>query len=224
MPKLGSPKKDSAETRGAVVIGIDVGTVNSAFGVSEYISGGKTWKLLEAGMIPATINNLKYGAEEKKKKRRGKAGANGEFDLLNLPPFRKQLKGLVRWLNAIKKKYNPDVLTIERFQSRGGRFTASMDEICSVMVGVVASWAYRNKIRIVLVTAAEWKNKWKTAAKMELTDFYKKFRAKTCPPHIIDASLLGMYGGATALEHKPFSPYRGFHIDWMRWLYQKHGK
>ena len=208
-----------------IVMGIDVGTVNSAFGVSEYNPDKKSWKLIDAGMVPATLSNLKYDAEVKKKKRRGKAGANGEFDEVRLPSFRKQLKALLAWLDAMHEKFGFTALTIERFQSRGGVFGASMAEICAVIVGVVASWAAQHRVKIMLVTAADWKNRFTQAQKIkDMKEFYKKFRAKTCPPHMIDASLLGMYGGSKMFKQEPFSPFRHFHIDWMRSLYAKHGK
>jgi Holliday junction resolvasome RuvABC endonuclease subunit len=208
-------------------IGIDVGSTNLAYGVLE--RDKDRWRVLEGGMATQGMKNLKSAAETVDVKKRGSKEVIGEE---TREPFRVQLRKIVRWLQDVIDRHNPEFIVIERFQTRGAsRFQGNTPEICSIIVGILATHAARKKLDVYLITAGEWKNKFQHSTKMKLDSvpgkkgvkkgepgFYKKF---PCPNHAVDASLLGMYGGSLHLDpnhDQVFKPYAGFSVDWMRKL------
>lgn len=192
--------KDTINNR---FMGVDVGTTNLAFSIVERQE--KSWSVLYGQMSTLGITNLK--TSEDKPKRGGIK-----------PPFLEQLRSLSTEFDNLIKFWRPAGVTIERFQSRGQRniWSGNSAELCGVTVGLLAMRCRKFKLEPLLITAGEWKNKFKTAAKIDAKGFDEFYKKLPCPNHVTDACLIAMYGGGRMLNLKPFSPYKDFHLNWMK--------
>ena len=90
--------------------------------------------------------------------------------------------------------YEPDVVVIERFMSRG--LKGKTIELVSIMLGVLSSlvFSYRQKgsaISLNSVTAASWKNRVNQI--VPLTQVYADLKPHKVPDHQVDAALMSLY-------------------------------
>ncbi len=155
-----------------IVFSADPGTKNFAYTIQKVSFDGDKFKLkfLGTGMLKSPVIDL--------------TGYNAQTQLRH---FKKQLK-------RIKKKYNPDVVAMERFQSRGNG--GSTIEAINMMLGMVP--IVFGKVNVYFPTAATWKNRTKPYFDLKnaykhygLTSKAKSYTGKT--EHQLDASLIGLW-------------------------------
>jgi len=98
----------------------------------------------------------------------------------------------VKEVRGIINKYKPDLIVVERFQTRGGKaasFMGAILESVNIQIGTILSLAATKKIPATIIIAATWKNAVKHAG-IKIDDVYK---ANKKNPHVIDAALMGIY-------------------------------
>jgi Holliday junction resolvasome RuvABC endonuclease subunit len=100
------------------------------------------------------------------------------------------LTNFVSEFESILDKYSPEECSMERYQVRFRTF-GNLAELVNIMIGVVSLICLKRKIRINLTIASSWKNKFNQKSEIPLDDLYKL--VKKLPPHLIDASLIGLH-------------------------------
>lgn len=173
-----------------ISLGVDPGTLNYAYGFVQYKlhEGSLRPKILSAGQLHWTITNLTDGLQKPPKSKRKKSIAMSDQ---MIPPFQSQLSLFEKDWRAQVRRFQPSHWTVERFQSRG--LQGKTIECVSLMNGVLAAMARRNKIYYGMITAAQWKNR--VNAFDNLDAIYKDVGL---PPHIVDACFISAY---SALKH-----------------------
>lgn len=94
---------------------------------------------------------------------------------------------------SILQKYKPDVITLERFQTRG--FRGKTIELIGTMLGVMmmknVELARDKEVDVRLLTAATWKNRVNKVSKLKAV--YKTMKKRKVVDHRIDAALMSVY-------------------------------
>jgi hypothetical protein len=102
-----------------------------------------------------------------------------------------QIKRFKSAMIKLRDTYKPDLVSIERFQSRGLRGT-TIECIC-IMIGFMLDIFRKQKPYIFL--ASTWKNR--INKKIDLKSSYTKYglqlKASPKTPHELDATLIGFY-------------------------------
>lgn len=180
-----------------ISLGVDPGTANYAYGFVRYklIRGKLRPRILSCGQLHWTISNLTDGLQRPPKNRIKKSIPVKDQ---MIPPFQSQLSLFEKDWRAQVRKFQPNTWTVERFQARG--LMGKTIECVSLMNGVLAAMARRNKIYYGMITAAQWKNR--VNAFDELDVIYKEV---SLPPHVVDACFISTY---SALKH--------FKLDWSK--------
>ena len=106
-----------------------------------------------------------------------------------------QAKAFKREINGYLKEYKVDLIVVERFMVRG-RYNGATSEYISAMIGVLLV----SGVKVCIVTPPEWKNAFNK--KFDLKGMYLKL--KPLPPHIVDATLIGIYGAAKVSKLEKF--------------------
>lgn len=173
-----------------VSLGVDPGSVNYAYGCVQFKLRHDSLfpKILSAGQLHWTIINLTETAVKPPKSKRKKSIPIKEQ---LIPPFSKQLTLFEKDWRAQIRRYQPDIWTVERFQARG--LKGKTVECVSLMNGVLAAMARRNKISYTMITAAQWKNRVNAFDNLD-----KIYTEVSLPPHIVDAVFISTY---RALQH-----------------------
>lgn len=167
------------------ILCLDPGSRNFGYCVIEIDENG--FQYLEIGQILKTIVNLTalpaYRKGPKRKKKIAKE--DRPFD----PPVQDMLPQFRKVLMAILKDWNPDEIVVERFQARG--LKGSTIEAVSIMIGIILLQGYLRKIKVRLITAAQWKN---VVNKHVILDtLYSHTQLDGFTPHETDASCMGLY-------------------------------
>ena len=93
----------------------------------------------------------------------------------------------------IIQEYQPDVITLERFQTRG--FKGKTIELVGTMLGIMmlknAELACTKKVDVRLLTAATWKNQVNRISKLKAV--YKVMKKRKVVDHRVDAALMSIY-------------------------------
>lgn len=151
------------------VLSLDPGTANCAIACSTLTEQPV---LLANALLRSPIRGLTSGLPQKR---------------------RAFLQELALWVKA----YDPSIIIMERFQSRG--LKGSTVEEISVMLGCVLT--QYPKLDVQFITAATWKNQWhRDFSGYELKTLYKVCRTT---PHQLDATLIGLHAGQKKLGYSP---------------------
>lgn len=196
-------------------LGFDVGKANPAFAISEVFKKEETEPRLLFWELPKSkITNFGLDTTVKVKSL-GKG-------LRNIPEIEKnnygQVQEFVLNMEKVVNENGVDLAVIERFQNRAfGKTSGESAEFCPVIVGVAITTLRRLGIPYILIMASTWKTQFNNQAKLNsqtnnkaLDDVYK-----TCnqTPHVIDASLMSIYGGMSIFEQTPFHNFR---YNWIK--------
>lgn len=155
-------------TKNNIWLGCDPGKRNFSVSVWE------NKRLLHTEIMKNTITNLTENDKKEEK-------------------FSKQLHIYNNAVKYICKTYNPKVIALERFQTRG--HGGNLIEIISTMNGVWSVIALNRKVPCYLVTASAWKNTFnKTLVTSTLKDLYEVGKKEKIQAHTIDSSLISFYG------------------------------
>lgn len=195
------------------VLGFDVGKTNPAWSIIDVYAGDKEPILIDAGMAKHKINNF----SQKNTISYEKMGNNFNKTRIEFSNFG-QVKRFFNQIQELVKKYDVDYAVVERFQNRGfGRTGGEASEFCSLIVGVIASSLVQTKTPYMLIMASRWKTQFnnkanltqKAGTKTLLDSFYKE---ATVQNHIVDATLMAIYGGMHLFDKVPFE---GFRYNWV---------
>jgi hypothetical protein len=154
-------------TGNLTILGLDPGTRNFALFVGKVrVKNDSITKItpIESLMLKHTISDFRFLEAE-------------------LKAFRKEIGRQL-------ERHKPDIVVIERFQSRGN--LGGLLEYANVMLGAVATLTQRYcpEARICIITAAAWKNKINRVRKLD--ELYRF--GKLIGPHRIDAAMLALTG------------------------------
>ncbi len=175
-----------------IVFSADPGSVNFAYTIQNIVEaqGQIRVKFLGSGMLKAPVKDLTQ-----------------DQAMIQLRHFAKQLR-------RIRKKYNPDVVCMERFQSRGNG-GATIEHI-NMMLGLVP--IVFKDAHVEFPTAAMWKNR--TKPFFDLKAAYKgygltsKAKAYTgITEHQLDSALIGTWIGHKVLDVDMFSLFNRISLD-----------
>ena len=83
------------------------------------------------------------------------------------------------------KRFKPQAIIAERFQSRGLRGTTI--ECVSMMLGMLSMM----NLPFTFITASTWKNQYQRRFAVDLREVYKEIAVV---PHILDSALIGCFG------------------------------
>jgi hypothetical protein len=111
---------------------------------------------------------------------------NAVTDFKDSTAASKQAMAFKREVQGYLKKYKIDLIVVERFMVRG-RYNGATSEYISAMIGILLVLG----VKVCIVTPPEWKNAFNK--KFDLKEVYKRTKIV---PHIIDATLIGIYGAA----------------------------
>lgn len=160
------------------VLGVDPGKVNAAYSVVKVCTKTGRWKVLEAGMMKHPVQNL-----------------TGEEVVARMTRFKGEVRKLKRKFGGL------EVITAERFMTRGSSSMGTTIEVVGIQLALLAHVGVK-KVRFI--TPAQWKNKWNKTR--NLKEFYLK--AKPIPPHVVDSTLIALYGADLALGSNCFDAAR----------------
>lgn len=176
-----------------IILSADPGTKNFAISITQHkIVGGRLRsKILATGMIDTTIKNLNHEVV-------------------------KDIKRFERDMIALRRRWKPDHVYFERFQSRGLKGTTI--ECINIMLGIMIRVFHDLDPRLLL--ASTWKNR--IGRRLDLKSSYKDFglTRKHSPktPHELDATLIGFYGACRRLGLEDFAPFNqnnwGGFVNW----------
>lgn len=154
-----------------IILSCDPGTKNFAVSITaaRIVKGHIKFRILGTCVLDSTVTELK--------------------DNISMA-----LKGFVAEILTILENENvfPDVLYMERFQSRGNGGTTI--EAINFMLGVLV-YHFSSSCDIRLITAATWKNR--VNKKTDLKQVYKDYKLNSVyskkTAHELDAALIGIY-------------------------------
>jgi len=175
-----------------VSCGVDPGTANYSYSYLQCQNkrGSLRLKILSTGMLHWTISNLTDSPQKPiKSKRRKKIPIKDQM----VPCFSEQQALFEKDWRANTKLYAPTLWAVERFQIRRGGSGGKTIECVSMMNGILAALARRNKITFNMITAAQWKNR--VNPLHDLESIYKEVNV---PDHVVDANFIALY---QALKH-----------------------
>lgn len=151
------------------VLSFDPGTANFAFSVQDYSykNGKLSAEVVGTGMFTRCITQL-HGKHMHHQIRRFKSA-----------------------MIKLRDTYKPDMVSIERFQSRGLKGT-TIECIC-IMIGLMLHIFKKQEPKIFL--ASTWKNRINRLVdlKATYTQYGMQLKASTKTPHELDATLIGFY-------------------------------
>lgn len=178
------------------ILSFDPGTSNFAFSVQEHSYDGNKLKsnVEGTGMFTKVITQL-----------------TGNHMNVQVNKFRRSME-------RMRDLYKPDVVYIERFQSRG--LTGTTIECINIMIGIMLVVFHAQNPNIYL--ASTWKNRinkvlldhyentgTKKASQLDLT--YKQYEmsrvASVKTPHELDATLIGFYGACREFGMRDFENF-----------------
>lgn len=151
------------------VVAFDPGTKSFAISVVD-LYGSKNlikFKIIHSGMIDNPIAVL------------------DEFYISRCIKFEREIFQLY-------KKYKPNIIVSERFQTRGYKGSGNINELCNMMIGKLSmvSMMDRNKIPLIsLIMPVRWKSHIKRV--IDLDKLYIKY--KRIGPHRLDSLLMALY-------------------------------
>lgn len=175
-----------------IVFSADPGTKNFAYTIQriEIVDGDIKLKFIGTGMLKEPVKDI--------------TGVNAQEGLRH---FAKQLR-------KVRKKYKPEVVVMERFQSRGNG--GSTIESINMMLGAVP--VIFKKSEILFPTAATWKNR--TKKFFDLKSAYKGYgltsKAKSytgVTEHQLDSALIGTWAAHKFLEAEDFEIFERVSLD-----------
>lgn len=174
------------------VLSFDPGTANFAFSVQdyEYSDGKLKASIVGTGMFTRCIKQL-----------------HGKHMHYQIKRFKQEMKKL-------RDKYKPDLVSIERFQSRGLRGT-TIECIC-IMIGFMLDIFRKQKPYIFL--ASTWKNRINRLVDLKTTYTQYGLQLKASPktPHELDATLIGFY---VATRHFGMGDFANFNAsNWEKFI------
>lgn len=171
------------------ILSFDPGTQNFAFSVQEYtfVDGKLSMKIIGTGMFTKCVTQL-----------------TGNH-------MNKQIRKFVAAMKKLDKKYKPDRIFLERFQSRG--LTGTTIECINIMIGLILFIFASKEPNIYL--ASTWKNRINKKligtyeGKKQLDATYKDFglqrKHSLKTPHELDATLIGVYSASRLFGLEDFS-------------------
>lgn len=159
-----------------IILGVDVGLQNMAYCAIDNKRG-----VLSSQMVLHTIMNLKpYRTQVGPKKNlRWSEDLDTELEIH---------RAQVHWL---LDEVKPDLLVMERFMTRG-TMSGNPAELCPLIIGVWITIAAERGIAVMLLTAAEWKNRCQREL-CELEEIYAIAKQIGLPVHQVDAYLIAEY-------------------------------
>ena len=151
------------------VLGIDPGTKNFGAFAGEVNKGVTKVNVHHSEMFDHAMQELKGDALE-------------------------QVRVFEREYMKLLTVHRPDIITIERFQSRG--LKGKTVELVNVMMGVMMSanvkYVESNpKLKVQLLTASTWKNAVNRVSDLEL--IYRVMKKHGVVAHRVDAALMSLY-------------------------------
>lgn len=151
------------------VLSFDPGTSNFAFSIQDYV--------FEDNKLRATVV--------------GTGMFNKCITQLHGKHMHHQIRRFRKAMIKLRDKYKPDLVSIERFQSRGLKGT-TIECIC-IMIGFMLHIFRKQQPKIFL--ASTWKNRINRLVdlKATYTDYELQKKASTKTPHELDATLIGFY-------------------------------
>jgi hypothetical protein len=165
-----------------IILSCDPGTKNFAVSITavRLVKGTIKFRILGTKVISSTVRELKANI------------------VMSIKGFVDEILELLD-----KEKVYPDVLYMERFQSRGNGGTTI--EAINFMLGVLVY--HFNECDIRLLTAATWKNR--VNAKTDLKEVYKSYGlnrvASLKTAHELDAALIGIYAAHQYFDREDYS-------------------
>lgn len=154
----------------------DPGTANYGYAVVQTtkVKNKIRFQVLENGLCPSTVKNLKDVREH-----------------------RQEVDAYMAWAQGIKDRYEPDAVCIERFMTRG--IKGPTVECVNQMIGGLEMGVFYGT-PLKMMPAATWKNA-VTRSGVDLNATYKVARVT---PHQLDACLIGIYTGHQGFGVKDF--------------------
>jgi hypothetical protein len=169
-------KRVAVKKSGLRVLGLDPGTAN--FGAFGGIIGAKAVEPILTEMISTAL----------------KAFTGADFNI--------RLDAFIKDIDRILAIVDPDVVLIERFQTRGLQGTTV--ELVGFMIGIVASRlkiyeiAKNKTVNLRPIIAGQWKNCLNKNSKIPLDDMYKML-GSTKLHHRLDAMMMASYAVGDSL-------------------------
>lgn len=157
------------------IIGMDLGTKNVAYSVSDHYYKGKKVtqiELIDSGMIKDLFTSMKAGWEK-------------EID-----KFRDVIIALIN-------KHKPDLVIGELFFARG--FRSNLAIPITFMLGTIREICKIRGIQCQLVHAAVWKNNYNKNGPEKLDASYSRRLKKES--HLIDSLLISLFPNPQAYQH-----------------------
>lgn len=164
-----------------IIFSADPGSVNFAYCIQKIcvVNSEIKIKFLGTGMLKSPVNEIK-----------GEEGA-------------RQLRQFAKVLRRVRKKYEPEGVAMERFQSRGNG--GNTIEKINMMLGQVPVIFHNAPVEFP--TASTWKNR--TLKHFDLKSAYRGYgltsKAKSYDgptEHQLDAALIGTWYGHKLLERE----------------------
>lgn len=151
-----------------IVLGCDPGSKNFGLFVGKVNKDISKIKVLRSGMITTCLTEMKG----------------------NIIP---DVEGFAEDYESLLIEYKPDIITLERFQTRG--FKGKTIELIGTMLGIMmmknAELARTKDVDVRLLTAATWKNRVNKISKLKA--IYKVMKKRKVVDHRVDAALMSIY-------------------------------
>lgn len=167
------------------ILAFDPGAKNCGYAVLKY-QGPKKLKLarhepqkasiLEAGLLFNTVHSMVS------------------------PYFESDCKAFIADLYRLINIYSPDEIYLERYQTRG--FKGTVIEAVNTMIGIVTAVGLSFGVPTRVMIASQWKTQYNRTfnspkGQSALDELYKQaHNSFRCPPHVIDAICINLYGNA----------------------------
>jgi Holliday junction resolvasome RuvABC endonuclease subunit len=181
-----------------IIIGFDPGVLNFGIGVirlnvdNPYMP---SYKMVDYAQTESTLRNLTNKTQIKKpnqaEKKRIKSKKIKRIDLPNYPPIVPSLIKFYEKISEIFDLYEPDVVCIERFMSRG--LGGTLIESVSMMIAVICLICLHRNIQIYTCVASEWKNE--VNRHIDLEQVYNYAKSIGLSNHEIDGSMIALVIG-----------------------------
>jgi Zn finger protein HypA/HybF involved in hydrogenase expression len=107
------------------------------------------------------------------------------FSSINSHDLKYKKRLFLKEISSLIKKYKPDIVVMERFQSRG--FSVNSNEIVNIMISLIIGLRSLRKINVKIVPPSGWKKRVNMV--FNLKEEYKKISG-TLTPHQLDAMLI----------------------------------
>lgn len=182
------------------VMGFDPGTSNFGMGVIRLTP--TNFVIDSVGLIKSTVKNMtnqeQIKTPNKAEKERIKKKLITRKDLPSFLPIQDRMLYFYNLISDLFDEEQPDVVVIERFQSRGLKGVTI--ESVTMMIATICLICLARKVPFYTCVASEWKNKVNRDSKGLLDSYYAHAKPLNIEPHEVDASLIALIIGGKYLE------------------------